>query len=388
MIAFLIPIFIVIFITVFSSGGGNILKGVGDSFSHLRPYFFATKAPDQQEQKQSPLPSTFQKPSTLTPPSFVLDTAITTGPKEKESIADTRVTFEFSGFVNPSSTQGSIFFESKLQGVDTDWVTTQNTRIFNLPAGPKEYTLFARAKLNSIVDQTPASRVFAVNVSPYFQKVTISSLSTATPSLITLKANLKQGEEISITGWKIQGKAGSFQIPLGIERINPFSSLQPGNLITVKASDTVYLSSTRGPFGLGKHFKPNTCMGYLKSSYTFPLAVPSSCSLDKPREEDLLFFLQACQDFIFKKIDFSSCMFPDYSQDITVKADTQCTTYLTGLATGFTYNSCFLRHGDETGFTINEWQVYMNINLLTQRFDTIELLDQNGLVVDQEKYSL
>lgn len=225
-----------------------------------------------------------------------------------------------------------------------------------------------------------------VSVSPYFQKVTISSLSATTPSLITLKPNLKQGEEISITGWKIQGKAGSFQIPLGMERVNPFSSLQAGDLIAIKTGDTVYLSSGRGPFGLGKHFKPNVCMGYLKSSYTFPITVSSSCSLDKPQEKDLLFFLQACQDFIFKKIDFSSCAFPDYSKDITITADTQCTSYLTDLATGFTYNSCFARHADKSAFTANEWHVYMNIDLLTQRFDTIELLDQNGLLVFKKEY--
>ncbi len=388
MIAFLIPIFIVIFITIFSSGGGNILKGVGDSLSYIRPYFFITKPADEKEQKPAPSPSAFQKPPTPAPPSFILDTVIGAGPKEKESIADTKVTFEFSGSTNPLNTQGSILFESKLQGIDADWVTTQNIRTFNLPAGPKEYTLLARSKLNAVVDQTPASRTFSINVSPYFEKVLISSTNTAVPSLITLRANLKQGEEISITGWKIQGKAGSFQVPLGIERINPFSSLDAGDPIKVQTAGTVYLSSARGPFGLGKNFKPNACMGYLKSSYTFTLAVPSSCSLDKPKEEDFLYFLQPCQDFIFKKINFSSCTFPDYSQDITVKADTQCTTYLADLATGFTYNSCFLRHGDETGFTTNEWHVYMNINLLTQKFDTIELLDQNGLVVDQEKYSL
>ncbi|MBI2124091.1 MAG: hypothetical protein HYU04_02560 [Candidatus Wildermuthbacteria bacterium] len=387
MIAFLIPIFVVIFITIFSVGGGNILKNVGSSFPDLRSYFFLPKTSDQKEQKQTPAPSVIRG-ATPTTPSFILDTIITTGPKEKETIADIKPTFGFSGSVSPVSTQGSILFESKLQGIDTDWVTTQNTRTLLLPAGSREYTLLVRSKLNNVVDQTPASRVFTVNVSPYFQKIVISSLSTATPSLITLKGNLKQGEEISITEWKIRGKAGSFQIPLGIERINPSSSLQPGDLIKVRAVDTVYLSSSRGPFGLGKHFRPNTCMGYLKSSYAFPLAVPSSCSTDKPREEDLLYFLQACQDFVFKKINFSSCAFPDYSKDLTVSADTQCTSYLTGLATGFTYNSCFLRHSDEPGFTTNAWQIFMNTNLLTQKFDTIELVDQNGLVVDQKKYSL
>ncbi len=305
MIAFVIPLFVIIVIAMFSTGG-NIFKSAENSFSRIRPYFFVTKDLDQKDQGRSPAPSVLQSPPAPAPPLPMPDTSITADP----------------------------------------------------------------------------------TISPYFQKVLISSTSASVPSLITLKANLKQGEEISITGWKIRGKAGSYQIPLGIERINPSSSLQPGDLIKLKTADTVYLSSSRGPFGLGKHFRPNTCMGYLKSSYTFPLAVPSSCSTDKPREEDLLYFLQACQDFVFKKINFSSCAFPDYSKDLTVSADTQCTSYLTGLATGFTYNSCFLRHSDEPNFTTNEWQVYMNMNLLTQKFDTIELLDQNGLVVDQEKYSL
>ena len=388
MLGFLIPIFVVIFITIFSTGGGNIFKGVGESFPNIRSYFFSAKTPDQKGQKQAPSPSVFQKPSAPAVPSFVLDTAITAGPQEKESIADIKPTFGFSGSVNPTNTHGPILFESKLQGVDADWVTTQSTRTLALPAGSKEYTLLVRSKLNSAVDQTPASRTFSVNVSPYFGKVTIASVSTAAPSVITLKPSLKQGEEISVTGWTVRGKAGSFQIPLGMERVNPFSSLQAGDFITVKPADTVYLSSARGPFGLGKHFRPNICMGYLKSGYVFSLSVPSSCSMDKPKEEDLLYFLQACQDYIFKKVDFSSCSFPDYSQDITVKSDTQCTTYLAGLSTGFTYNSCFMRHGDKPNFTANEWHVYMNTNLLTQRFDTIELLDQNGLVIDQKKYSL
>ena len=128
MLGFLIPIFVVIFITIFSVGGGNILKNVGSSFPDLRSYFFLPKTSDQKEQKQAPAPSAIRKAPTPTTPSFILDTVITTGPKEKESIADIKPTFGFSGSVNPTSTQGSILFESKLQGVDTDWVTTQSTR--------------------------------------------------------------------------------------------------------------------------------------------------------------------------------------------------------------------------------------------------------------------
>src|SRR3989338_9160871 len=194
MIAFLIPIFVVIFIAIFTLGGGSALKNLGNSFSNLKPYFFLTNN-DQKEQKQAPTPSAFQKAPAPAPSSFTLDTVITAGPQEKESIANTQVTFEFLGSIDPLATQGSILFESKLQGVDADWVVTQKTRTLTLPAGPKEYTLLVRSKLNNVVDQTPASRTFSISVSPYFQKILISSMSTAVPSLITLRANLKQEEE-------------------------------------------------------------------------------------------------------------------------------------------------------------------------------------------------
>lgn len=390
MIAFLIPIFIVIFITIFSTGGGNILKGLGDSFSNIRPYFFTTKTPDQEKQKQPPAPSAFQKTPAPVAPSFTLDTAITAGPKEKESIADTKATFEFSGSVNPSETQGSILFESKLQGIDADWITTQNTRTLDLPAGPKEYTLFVRSKLNNAVDLTPASRVFSVNVSPYFRKVTISSMNVGTPSLITLRANLKQGEEVSLTGWKVKGKTGEFTIGKGITRVGPSLQLVAQDNITMRGPDTVFLSSARGPFGFQKHFRPNSCMGFLSSSFVFSISVLSSCSIEKPTEEYLfsLSLLKACEDFVLQRVNYSSCTMADYSQNVPVRSDSQCVSYLSQLAKEFTYEGCYYKNESKPDFLKPEWHIYTGVNLPSQKFDEIKLLDQNDLLVDKKKYSL
>lgn len=390
MIAFLIPVFIVIVITIFSADGGNIFKSIGDSFSNLRPYFFVTKAPDQKGQKQTPAPSAFQKPPTPAPPLFSLDTAIVTGPKEKESIADTKATFEFSGSVDPPQPQGSITFESKVQGVDSDWVASSSTRTITLPAGLKEYTLFVRSKLNNVVDQTPAARTFRVNVSPYFGKVTISSMSTGTPSLITLRANLKQGEEVSLTGWKVKGRAGEFTIGKGIERVGPSLTLVAQDNMTMKSPDTVYLSSARGPFGFQKHFRPNSCMGFLNSSFVFPIAVPSSCNVEKPTEEYLfsLSLLKACEDFILQKVNYSSCAMTDYFNDVLVRSDSQCVSYLSQLAKEFTYEGCYYNKESKPDFLKTEWHIYTGINLPSQKFDEIKLLDQNDLLIDQKKYSL
>lgn len=390
MVAFLIPIFIVFGIVLFSTGG-DILKSVWNSISDIRPsLLFNIQTQEKKEEKKSPSPSAFQKSTAPALPSFSLDTAILRGPAERESIAGTTVTFEFSGSITPQDTKETITFESKVQGVDSDWVASSNTRTLNLPPGPKEYTLLARAKASTIVDQTPASRVFSVNVSLYFGKVTISSMSTGTPSLITLKANLKQGEEISLTGWKVKGRTGEFTIGKGIERIDPSFTFVARDNIAMRSPDTVYLSSARGPFGFLKHFRPNSCMGFLTPSFVFPISVPSSCSVEKPTEEYLfsLSLLKACEDFILQRVNYSSCAMADYSQDVPVRSDSQCVSYLSQLAKEFTYEKCYYTKESKPDFLKPEWHIYTGINLPSQKFDEIKLLDQNDLLVDQRKYSL
>jgi hypothetical protein len=77
-----------------------------------------------------------------------------------------------------------------VEGFDKNWQeTSSNQRLISLPVGSKEYTFWVRAKINNVIDQTPAWRNFKINTSPYFGKVKISSASYQAPprsSLITL----------------------------------------------------------------------------------------------------------------------------------------------------------------------------------------------------------
>jgi hypothetical protein len=109
-----------------------------------------------------------------------IDTFIKYGPLEKEIIEDTnRVVFEFGAKVSAEETEGQISFETKIEGVDPDWQETfSNEREIDLPRGVGEYTFLVRAKINNIVDPTPAKRTFKIKVSPYFEKVKISNLKT------------------------------------------------------------------------------------------------------------------------------------------------------------------------------------------------------------------
>ena len=123
-------------------------------------------------------------------------------------------------------------------------------------------------------------------------------------------------------------------------------------------------------------------MGYLKAYYTFPLSI-SSCPNDKPSVEEITFLSESCQEFILRKINFSSCQIPDYSQNIVISTDGECVSYITG---NLSYNACYQKHSKESNFLKNVWHIYMNTDFVRQLHDVIELIDQNGLLVDKKVY--
>ena len=390
---FLIPILILIGIFAVSAGG-DILKNINIPFPSFQT------APKERTEKPAPTPSSRPVPrpsttkkisstSTISAP-FVLETIITKGPKEGAQINDTNVvTFEFEGSVVPQDTKGRITFETKIEGLDSDWkATSSRQRKITLPAGQNEYTFLVRAKIGKIVDTTPAQSVINLSVSPFFGKVKISTTraaSNSSNSLIKLTTSLGQEQKVTITGWKIQGKGGSFTIPIGIGRIPSALNIVPSTNIIIKRSDTILLTGDQSPFGTGKNFnfRPNACMGYLKAYYTFSLSVPSSCSSAKPQIEEITFLSESCQEFILRKINFSSCMLPDYSQNIAVSVDSTCVTYL---ADNFSYNACYQEHSKDSNFFRKEWHIYMNTNFIRSLHDVVVLTDKNGLLVDKKVY--
>ena len=385
---FLIPILILIGIFAVSAGG-NILKNIDIPLPKLQLFAEkSTKTTTPTPQAASPRPSTISQAPSKVSATFILDTIITKGPAKDIKISETNVvTFEFEGSVNPADTAGRITFETKVEGVDLNWKTTSSRqRKITLPPGPKEYTFLVRSKLGKEVDSTPAQQSFNIAVSPYFGKIKISSVraaGTSSSSLIKLTTTLSQEEKIIITGWKIQGKGGSFQIPQGIENISSTLSIIPRDNIVIKRSDTILLSGEQSPFGVGRNFRPNSCMGYLKAFYSFPVSISSSCPNAKPKVEEITFLSESCQEFILRKINFSSCTVPDYSQNIAISTDGACVSYITE---NLNYNACYQKHSQESNFLKKEWHIYMNTNFVRKLHDTIELTDQNGLFVDKKVY--
>jgi len=359
------------------------------SFANLGP--FSTRQPAavnpevvvQEKTIEKPItPATVISPLQQRPVLALIDTYITSGPENGEIIEDTnKVVFEFEAKILSDQVQGKTYFETKLIGFDSDWKkTSSKKRTITIALEPKEYTFLVRARTKNAIDYTPAQTTFKINVSPYFGKVKISKVLTETssrPSLITLRISLKG--EVSITGWQIRGKAGSFVIPQGIEKYHPGYNPVPKESIFVKQGDRIYLSGSLNPLGRGRNFRPNKCFGYLTEYRDFPISFSTNCP--KPTREEISHLNPCCQEFIIK---IRRCKIPDYSNNLKISLDSECVSYL---SENFNYTSCFMDHSRDENFLDESWHIYMNSNILASNdCDTLYLRDQNGLIVDTYSY--
>jgi len=374
----LIPIFIIVAIATFSVGG-DLFSGINIDLPDI--LMLQNTSVATSDNRESPTTYTAPAPTSQAA-TFILDTKITVGPKEGSTIEETNsVTFEFEGSIIPQD-RVRITYETYIAGIDEYWKpTTSAKRTIKLPTGPKQYTFLVRSKYKGERDYTPASRTFITNTSPYYGKVDISSVRKGTSSsklLITLRPKLSTGEEINLTGWRIEGELGGFDIPLGIEEVPVAVNFTPLDHITIHRGDTVYLSAEKSPFGKKVSFKPNICMGYLKQYYTFPLSVPSSCP-DKPTERELRYFRVECQDFILHDINFSSCTVPSHANNAAVATDSECLSYIEN---HFNYRACSILHKNDSDYLKNTWHVYMETDFTRDRHDTLKLLDKDRRIVD------
>ncbi|MEK7510159.1 MAG: hypothetical protein AAB567_01195 [Patescibacteria group bacterium] len=326
---------------------------------------------------------------TIPPP--VLDTIITKGPSNHTIFFDTTtVSFEFVGTITPSHTLGEISFETKIDGLQEKWQSTSTpTRTIILPPGPKEYTFLVRAKWKEIVDLTPASRTFRINVSPYSGKVKISRINpprNSQSSQINLTTKLLKNEAVNITGWRFEGRTDQYSIPKGVRQFAKFDTSQIlREDIILEHGDTVVLTSSFNPFANNFNFKPNQCFGYLAKGKRVSSSIPTSCPFAKPSKEELSLFSPSCQDFISKNI--RGCEIPDYSQNLPILRDFDCVTYLKNIENQLTYEACFQRYSRDENFFKNEWHIFTDgEEFLRLGHDYIVLRDQNGLFVDTYIY--
>ncbi len=363
----------------------SFINAFAPSLPMLKENVFLSQDTDSQvetsiseEQSTTPYTSETSTPETQT---LEITTKIVSGPKHNEVIDETNeITFEFDLKIPDPDERTR--FQTKVLGFDSDWKSTYSKkRTITLPPGPKEYTFLVQEK-EKAETTSPAQRIFKLNISPYFDKVEIRKIEPETEtssSLITLNTDLEKGEEINITGWQIKGKGGSFTIPQGIEKYNPYYNPVPTESIFIKRGDKIYLSGGSNPFGRGRNFRPNKCLGYFTNYRDFPISLPKECP--RPTGEEISHLEPCCQEFIF---DSKTCEIPDYSSSFIISSDSECVSYINE---NFNYGGCFRDYSQDADFIMENWHIYMNKNwIVSKGCDILYLRDQNNLFIDKYTY--
>jgi len=368
-----------------------LIIGVLLSFANLGPFSIRQPAsvnPEaivQEKIIEKHIPATVINPLQQRPVLTLIDTYITSGPKNGEIIEDTnKVVFEFEAKILSDQVQGKTYFETKLIGFDSDWKkTSSKKRVITIVSEPKEYTFLVRAGTKNAIDYTPAQTTFKINVSPYFDKVKISRTKTqvsSRSSIITLSTILKKEERINITNWSIEGRSGKIIIPQGVEKYCYSYNFYPNEDIFIKRGDKIYLSSDYNPSKKDRNFRSNKCLGYLANSFDFPISISKNCP--KPTKEEISHLNPCCQKFILR---LRSCELPNYSENIDVRGDKECIEYINE---NLNNRGCFINYSQDTNFLGNIWHIYLNgKNIVANNcYDTLYLRDQNGFLVNTYSY--
>ena len=332
-------------------------------------------------------PSYLEEPEPQKQEEIILTTYISSGPKKGEIIKDTNeVTFTFDTKTELDPSKGKIFFETKVEGFDSDWrPTSSKKRTIRLPSSSKEYTFLARSRTRTLFDPTPSKRTFKLEVSPYFDKVRISAKKAghgSSPSLIQL-TNLNE-EKINITGWQIKSNKGMAFIGQGLEFYPIDFNTSAVEDIYIKKHDIVYLWGTSSPIKTNKSFRPNKCFGYLRDIYNFIPDVPISKKCSPLNIKNVAYLGEYCQDFVLK---MNNCLTPDYSNNLRINTDNQCTSFIFSYTeNNLNYPACVRNRSKDNDFLSNYWYVYLGSNLVSQLHDTIHIYDQDNLLIDKYTY--
>ena len=309
------------------------------------------------------------------------ETAILGGPNQNEILDNGRVEFRYTG-TNPLGENSELDFETYLAGHDTDWINqgADYTEEYGLEEGG-QYTFFVRSKNEQgYYDPSPASVSFQLGVSAYYQKVEISNVNAKESNFTDDYLELRNDgdETINITGWTLSSDTETKTFSKAIKRLKyPFSS---GTEVNIELADGDQAVVSMGVSPDGINFLTNKCTGYLDQSDQYDPSLDEHCPDLINSEYDHL--SNACQSFIN---NLSSCEIPDYSDDLVIIIDSECTGFLNET---FNYGQCYSDYYQDIDFLEDEWRIFLNmsIDFLDDDNDTIILKDKSGLVVDRYSY--
>lgn len=228
--------------------------------------------------------------------------------------------------------------------------------------------------------------------SPYYSKVRMSSnisgLRQNNPSkeYVTLSTSLEKTETIKITGWYLKSEVTGYYAIIGKASLLPFPFTKNESDVILQQKDRVILTKGFSPIGIS--FRTNKCTGYFEENRTFTPSLSLRCPRAKdenlPQFSSILDRNEECEKII-GKISRCTTKGNEFIRDLPDTVTSSCKTYIT---TQINYNSCVAKHFSDTNFPGNEYRLYLNKfgPLWRTTHDTINLHDENGLIVDSISY--
>lgn len=307
------------------------------------------------------------------------DTIITFGPAEGAKITkETEVTFRFA-YTWSGDSDGTVF-ETKMSGVDNDWVANDSgERKISLLPGNQSYSFQVRAKTkDGIVDLSPATRNFIGLLSKYLGQVEITSASSGTfgGSVMTVSLRNNGNDSINMTGWKINGSYGASAIGQAVAVYTQSGGASQNRDLILEKNGSITIFGDSSP--LGVNFRINKCMGYLTGIYNFYYGFSTDCP--RPENSELRGFTPACYDYLSS---LGSCEVPNPDKLNSFAGDSACRYFADSR---LNYNGCFSAYRQTADFFSNEWHVFSGRNFVGDRYDTLDLFDSVGLFVGRYSY--
>jgi len=229
------------------------------------------------------------------------------------------------------------------------------------------------------------------NRSPYYDKIRMSNISglrqiDPNREYISLFTNLDKTETIKITGWYLKSEVTGYYVIIGKAALLPFPFTKTESDIILQRGDKVYLTKGFSPIGIS--FRTNKCTGFFEENRTFIPSLSLLCPLPKdeklPKFSDVYDRNDECLNII-DRIPRCTTKDSEFIRNLPDTVSSACKTYIT---TQINYNVCVARHFSDTDFPGNEYRVYLNKfgSLWRTTHDTINLHDENGLIVDSISY--
>lgn len=201
--------------------------------------------------------------------------------------------------------------------------------------------------------------------------------SPTSPQSITLRARLSAGEEVNVTGWRIESNSRSFLVPQAVDYYRVDSGNIEGDIILKNREEVkIYLDKGVLPHNL----RLNKCTGYLSRNYDTKPSLPKNCP-QVPRES-YVHLSGSCQNYIRS---IGRCELPDPAVTNTFRGSegNECRSFVNSV---FNAGYCYENYGNNPDFLSDEWWVWVDRDILDPLHDRIRLYNREGKLIDEFIY--